>query len=75
MGDGLGVVVGETKGLLDPGGPCEDVSGELSAFAEESLLLLVGGLEGSVDLLVLRSESVKGLVSVEAGEDFLELLL
>lgn len=69
----MGVVVGELEGGLQFGCACDDVLGEVSAPAQQFLLLFVGVAQCAVDSLVLDTETVQGLVGTETGEDFLEL--
>lgn len=56
--DGLRVLLGELDCSFDSGGVLENGVVEVLAPFDQSLLTLVGGFEGSVDLFVLLSESL-----------------
>ena len=69
------VIIGKLKGRLKLCGTCNNIFGELAAFSEELFLLFMGMFKGPMDLFVLNSEAVEGLVGTQAHEDLLELRL
>ena len=54
-GDGIGILLGQFNGSLDPGSVLEDGIIQVFASFNQSFLTFVGSLERSVNLFVLLS--------------------